>query len=141
MRAEPVGELLDRGEAFVAALLDDVGCAVELGEGLALAVTGRGDDPFGAEAVGGEDGDGAEPAGARTSEAASSEGGMSWSGCSRVRTRVPSAYGMRARSARVPIVWATNSPAASVLTSDPTSSTTPQYSWPMAWWSAGSTPR
>src|SRR5215212_8903587 len=35
----------------------------------------------------------------------------------------------------------TKSPTRTFFTSRPTSSTTPAYSWPITWWSAGSTPR
>lgn len=35
----------------------------------------------------------------------------------------------------------TKSPGLTVFTSEPTSSTTPTYSWPMRVWSAGSMPR
>src|SRR3954447_10980819 len=96
-----------------------------------------------------------------TSEAASSDGISSGSGCPGVVTSVPSACGMRAFSAWVPIVCATNSacthldwkpawqmsqvlsettkdpttksPTCSVCTSSPPSSTTPTYSCPITW--------
>src|SRR3954447_6287057 len=104
-----------------------------------------------------------------TSEAASSDGMRSSLGCPGVATRVPSANGIRARSAWVPIVpstnWActhldwkpawqisqvlsemtkdptTKSPTFTVSTSAPTSSTMPTYSWPIAWCSTGAMPR
>ncbi len=104
-----------------------------------------------------------------TSEAASRAGISSGSGCPGVATRVPSASGIRAFSAWVPIpAWTnsacthfdwnparqisqvlsemtndptTKSPGLTVVTSEPTSSTTPTYSWPMSVWSAGSIPR
>ena len=83
--AEPAGELLDLGDAVVAALLDDVGGAELAGQRLAVGVAAERDDAFGAELLGGEDaeesdgavtddrdrlagaglgGDGGEPAGA-----------------------------------------------------------------------------
>src|SRR3982751_1864076 len=43
--AEPVRELLDARNAFVASFLDDVGSAVEAGEFLALGMPGHRDDP------------------------------------------------------------------------------------------------
>ncbi len=85
VHAEPAGEFLDPGDAFVAAFFDDVGGAELAGELLAGLVAAHDDDPLGAELPGGEHpeeadgavtddgdglaradlgGDGAEPAGA-----------------------------------------------------------------------------
>ena len=52
--AEAVGEVLDPGDAVVAALLDDVGGAELAGELLAGFVAAHDDDPLGAELRGGE---------------------------------------------------------------------------------------
>src|SRR6476659_6981759 len=52
VRAEPIGELLDPGDAFVAPLLDDVGRAVETRQLLALRVTRHRDDPLRAKLPG-----------------------------------------------------------------------------------------
>src|SRR6185295_14948281 len=49
VRAEPAGELLDPGDAFVAALLDDVARAVEARLFLALRVMRHRNDPLGAK--------------------------------------------------------------------------------------------
>jgi hypothetical protein len=103
-----------------------------------------------------------------TSEAASNDGIRPGSGMPGVATRVPSAIGMRARCACVPIVpmmtacgqkgwypaWqisqvlseaknepTTKSPALTFLTSLPVSSTTPAYSWPIGVSWTSSTPR
>ena len=103
VRAEPAGELLDPGHAVVAALLDDVGGAELAGERLPVGVAAEGDDPLGAELLGGEDADAARPRRRRrpprscpgpasaataanqpvpsTSEAAISDGIRSASGC------------------------------------------------------------
>ena len=52
--AEPVGEVLDAGDAVVAALFDDVGGAELAGQLLAGLVAAHDDDPLGAELAGGE---------------------------------------------------------------------------------------
>ena len=83
--AEAACEVLDAGDALVAASFDDVGGAEVEGQLLAVGVAAHGDDPLGAELAGGEDaeeadgavaddgdglagadlgGDGGEPAGA-----------------------------------------------------------------------------
>ena len=54
MRPEAVGEVLDPGDAVVAAFRDDVRCAELTGELLAWLVAAHGDDPLGAELAGGE---------------------------------------------------------------------------------------
>ena len=121
---EPAGELLDPGDALVAALLDDVGGAELAGERLPVGVAAERDDPLGAELLGGEDASSPTapspttatvlpgPASAATaanqpvpstSEAAISDGIRSASGCPGVATSVPSASGMRASSDWVPM--------------------------------------
>src|SRR5215213_1091878 len=57
VRAEPVGEFLDLRDAGLAAFLDDVGRAELGGQCLPVGVPGHGDDPLGAELLGGEDGE------------------------------------------------------------------------------------
>ena len=54
--AEAVGELLDRGNALVAARFDDVGGAELAGQALPALVAAHGDDPLGPEPLGGEHG-------------------------------------------------------------------------------------
>ena len=54
VRAEPAGEVLDPGDAVVAALGDDVGGAELPGEPLPGLVPAHGDDPLGAELLGGQ---------------------------------------------------------------------------------------
>ena len=120
----PVSSLI-LADALVAALLDDVGRAELAGEGLPVGVAAHRDDPLGAELLvrrGCRAGPTAPspttatvlpgPASAATaanqpvpstSDAASSDGIRSASGCPGVATRVPSASGMRAYSAWVPI--------------------------------------
>ena len=128
--AESIGELLDPGDALVAAFLDDVGGAELAGQGLPVGVAGHGDDPFGAELLGGQDAEqsdsavaddgdgltgadlgsnGGEPAGAEHVGGGQQDGIRSSSGMPGVATRVPSANGMRARSDWVPMVPGTNS--------------------------------
>ena len=53
--AEPAGELLDPGDAVLAALLDDVGGAELAGQRLAVRVAAERDDALGAELLRGED--------------------------------------------------------------------------------------
>ena len=124
MRAEPAGELLDLRDAVVAAFLDDVGGAELAGERLAVGVAGHGDDPLGAQLLGGEHaeqpdravaddgdglaraglgGDGGEPAGAEHVGGGQQRRDQVGVGLPGVATRVPSASGMRAYSAWVPI--------------------------------------
>jgi hypothetical protein len=55
VRAQPAGDFLDLRHALVAALLDDVGRAVEPGQGLPVGVPRHGDDPLRAELPGRED--------------------------------------------------------------------------------------
>src|SRR3712207_6718643 len=57
VRAAPVRELLDRGDAGVAALLDDVGGAVLARQALACVVAAHGDDPLRPELLGSEHGE------------------------------------------------------------------------------------
>ena len=60
--AEPVGELLDRRDALLAARFDDVGRAELASQSLARLVAAHGNDPLGAELLGrqhGEQADGA----------------------------------------------------------------------------------
>ena len=122
--AEPFGEVLDPGDAFVASLFDDVGGPVGEGQLLPGLVAAHEDDPLGAELAGGEDavepdgavtddhdglagpdlgGDGAEPAGAEDVGSGEVAGDQVGGGTSGVATRVPSARGMRAYSAWVPM--------------------------------------
>ena len=54
VHAQPVGEVLDAGDAVVAAFFDDVGGAELAGELLAGLVAAHDDDPLGAELSGGE---------------------------------------------------------------------------------------
>src|SRR4051812_35360751 len=121
--AEPIGELLDLLDPFVAAFLDDVGCAELTCQALAVVVAAHRDDPLGAEllrrehseqpdctvaddrdglAGAGFGGDGGEPASAEDSEAARRLGIRSSEGSSGVATRVPSASGTRSSSACAP---------------------------------------
>ena len=123
--AEAVGEVLDPRDAVVAALGDDVGGAEVEGELLAVLVAAHGDDPLGAELPGGEDahepdgavaddgdglagadlgGDGSEPAGAEHVGGGQVVRDHVSGRDSGVATRVPSARGMRAYSAWVPMV-------------------------------------
>jgi hypothetical protein len=55
VRSEPIRELLDPRDAVVAALLDDVGRAVEAGQLLSFGVAGHRDDPLGAKLSGRQD--------------------------------------------------------------------------------------
>ena len=57
VRTESVGEFLDLRDPGLAAFLDDVGGAELAGQGLPVGVPGHGDDPFGAELLGGQDGE------------------------------------------------------------------------------------
>ena len=116
MRAQPAGELLDRGDAVVAALFDDVGGAEFQGRASGGGVPADGDDPFGAELLGGQDaeqadgavaddgdglagaglgGDGGEPAGAEYVGGGEQRRDQVRAGTSGVATRVPSASGIR----------------------------------------------
>ena len=113
------------GDALVAALVDDVGGAELAGELLPVGVAAHGDDPLGAELLGGEDaeqadravaddgdglaraglgGDGGEPAGAEhVGGGEQARDQVVGRACPGVATRVPSASGMRAYSAWVPM--------------------------------------
>ena len=117
----PVSSLT--GDALLAALLDDVGRAELAGELLPGLVAGHGDDPLRAQLLRGEDreqadravtdhgdglagpglgGDGAEPAGAEHVGGGQQARDQVVGGTSGVATRVPSASGMRIRSAWAP---------------------------------------
>jgi hypothetical protein len=112
--AESVGERLDRGDSLVAARFDDVGGAELAGQPLARSVAAHGDDPLGAEPLGGEhgeqaDGDGlARPASAATRMIASV--GSTMRGSSRSSTRTSpgpciTAPRMRSPSVRRRVSW------------------------------------
>src|SRR5215208_4575283 len=121
--AEAVSQLLDRGDALVAARLDDVYGAELARQTLSGFVAAHSDDPLRPELLGrqhgeqpdssvtddsdgltwpGFRGDGAEPAGAEDVRGGDETGDAIVGGMSGVATRVPSARGTRSRSAWAP---------------------------------------
>ena len=119
--ADAVGQVLDAGDAFLAALGDDVGGAELQGELLPGLVAAHGDDPLGAQFLRGDDaaqadravtddhggragldlgGEGGVPAGAHhVGDGQQARAPARRPGARGVATRVPWALGMRTYSA------------------------------------------